>query len=172
MESSSRTAFPAAEYAAAASRGVSLCATSERARRRDDCWARACRWSLRLGQVAQHRTGESIDFAVARAFIASIPMGRWTSYGDVAAAAGAPKVGQALGIWLAHNELDVPLLPYRVIKADGRVSEGYRAVDWPGLPATPADVQTRLTDEGVKFGSDGRASQRQRWTPADFRSTK
>jgi hypothetical protein len=36
--------------------------------------------------------GGSLDFTVAREFIASIPTGHWSAYVDVAAAAGAPKV--------------------------------------------------------------------------------
>ena len=81
---------------------------------------------------------------------------------------GAPKGAQALGMWLAHNEIDVPQRLYRVIKADGSVSAGYRSVDWPDLPATPADVRALLIDEGVQFDSRERAVQHQRWTAADF----
>jgi methylated-DNA-protein-cysteine methyltransferase-like protein len=113
--------------------------------------------------------GASIDFSIARAFIASIPRGCWASYGDVAAAAGAPRGAQAIGMWLAHNETDVPPLLYRVIKADGRVSAGYRSVDWPGLPETPEDLERILSEEGIEFDSGGCASQRQRWTAEHFR---
>jgi len=121
--------------------------------------------------VSPRRQGDSLDFDAARRFIASIPEGCWASYGDVAAAAGAPRGGQALGSWLAHNEIDVPPLLYRVIKSDGRVSDGYRSVGWPGLPDTPADVWAQLTREGVSFDSRGRAGQRQRWSEGRARAT-
>ncbi len=125
-----------------------------------------------LLDMPERRSGDSIDFGVARAFINSIPRGRWASYGDVAAAAGAPRGAQALGMWLARNEVDVPPSLYRVIKADGRVSAGYQSVDWPGLPETPADVRRLLIEEGIDFDSRGRAGRRQRWTTADFQSTR
>lgn len=116
------------------------------------------------------RAGDTIDFEVARAFIASIPSGRWSSYGDVAAAAGAPKGGQALGTWLARTENDVPPLVYRVLNRYGEVSEGWRAVT-PGLPRTRDDVQAKLSGEGVTF-ENGRASQDERWTPEDRAGTQ
>jgi alkylated DNA nucleotide flippase Atl1 len=114
------------------------------------------------------RQGDSIDFEIVRTFIASIPEGRWASYGDVAAAAGAPKGGQALGTWLSRNEQDVPPLVYRVLNRNGEVSPGWRASE-PSLPATPAEVQTKLAGEGVQFdASSNRASQDQRWAPEDW----
>ena len=115
------------------------------------------------------RRGDSLDFSLARAFIASIPTGHWAAYGDVAAAAGAPKGAQALGSWLATNEIDVPPLLYRVILADGRVSPHYVSVGWPGLPDDPGAVEKRLRIEGVRFDDRGRADQGQRWTPARWR---
>src|SRR4051812_2577195 len=94
------------------------------------------------------RRGDSLDFDTARAFIPAIPRGSWAAYGDVAAAAGAPKGAQALGRWLATNEIDVPPLLYRVIRSDGRVSPGYVSVDWPGLPDDPAGVENKPRSEG------------------------
>ncbi len=113
--------------------------------------------------------GDSLDFSIAREFIASIPQGRWASYGDVAAAAGAPGGAQAMGMWLATNEIDVPPLLYRVIRANGEVSPGYVSVNWPGLPDSPEGVRRTLSSEGVRFDDRGRADQRQRWTPAQWR---
>jgi alkylated DNA nucleotide flippase Atl1 len=115
---------------------------------------------------ARHRReGGSLDFDVVRAFIASIPRGRWSSYGDVAAAAGAPKGAQAVGTWLSRNEEDVPPLVYRVLNRDGEVSDGWRGSG--DLPSTPDEVRAKLADEGVIF--DGlRARQDQRWTPEDW----
>src|SRR3954453_20189316 len=97
------------------------------------------------------RAGGSLDWDLARAFIVSIPTGRWASYGDVAAAAGAPRGAQAMGHWLATNEIEVPPLLYRVIRSDGTVSPGYVSVDWPGLPNDPGGVEKKLRDEGVRF---------------------
>src|SRR4029079_8848120 len=65
------------------------------------------------------RKGDSIDFEVVRSYIGAIPKGRWASYGDVAAAAGAPRGAQALGTWLSRNEEDVPPLVYRVLNRHG-----------------------------------------------------
>lgn len=123
-------------------------------------------------KARSHRDGDTIDFEIARAFIASIPKGRWASYGDVAAAAGAPKGGQALGTWLSRNpvrreEKEVPSLVYRVLTRHGEVSPGWRATE-PDLPQTPEAVQAKLADEGVTFEANGRASQDQRWTPEDW----
>jgi len=117
--------------------------------------------------TSARKQGDSIDFDVVRAFIASIPSGRWASYGDVAAASGAPRGGQALGTWLSRNEQDVPQLAYRVMTRHGEVSTGWKATT-PGLPATPADVKTKLSDEGIAFDANHRASQNQRWTPEDW----
>lgn len=113
------------------------------------------------------RQGDSIDFDIVRAFIASIPKGQWASYGDVAAAAGAPKGGQALGTWLSRNEQDVPPLVYRVLNRHGEVSAGWKAGN-TDLPATPAEVQAKLAEEGVSFDASNRASQDQRWTTDDW----
>jgi len=113
------------------------------------------------------RHGDTIDFEVVRAFIGSIPKGRWSSYGDVAAAAGAPKGGQALGTWLSRNGQDAPPLVYRVLTRHGEVSPGWRAAG-PTLPSTAEAVQAKLADEGIEFDANGRASQDQRWTTEDW----
>lgn len=115
--------------------------------------------------------GGTIDFDVVRAFIAAIPPGRWASYGDVAAAAGAPKGGQALGTWLSRNETDVPALVYRVLNRHGEVSDGWNAVD-PALPPTPQAVRERLATEGVAFDEHGRASPDARFTTDDWAATQ
>jgi alkylated DNA nucleotide flippase Atl1 len=122
--------------------------------------------------VPSKRGRDSLDFSLARAFITSIPAGRWAAYGDVAAAAGAPNGAQAVGTWLATNEIDVPPLLYRVIRADGRVSPRYISVEWPGLPDDPAGVEEKLRNEGVRFDNRGRADQNQRWTQADWRTRR
>jgi alkylated DNA nucleotide flippase Atl1 len=118
-------------------------------------------------KARRRRDGGIIDFAAARSFIASIPDGRWSSYGDVAAAAGAPKGAQAVGTWLLRTDADVPLA-YRVLKRRGVVSGGWQITEGSDLPATPDAVQQRLAEEGVAFDGSGRARQEQRWTPEDW----
>lgn len=101
----------------------------------------------------------------AEAFIASIPKGRWTSYGDVAAAAGSPKAAQAIGSWLRSAETDIPLV-YRVLHRTGAVSENWIASD-PALPVTVSDVRQKLIEEGISFEGE-KASQADRWRPEDW----
>jgi alkylated DNA nucleotide flippase Atl1 len=118
-------------------------------------------------RASAKRGGETLDLDAARAFIASIPDGRWTSYGDVAAAAGAPKGAQAVGSWIMRTRGDVPHI-YRVLNRDGEVNEGWKAVA-PGLPPTGQHVRDKLTSEGVEIDPrSGRADQTQRWTPEDW----
>jgi alkylated DNA nucleotide flippase Atl1 len=113
------------------------------------------------------RPGETLDLDAARAFIASIPDGRWTSYGDVAAAAGAPKGAQAVASWITRTKGEVPQL-YRVLNRHGEVSDGWKPVT-PALPPTPQDVRDKLASEGVTMDpATGRADQGQRWTPEDW----
>lgn len=112
------------------------------------------------------RQGDRIDFDIVRAFIGAIPKGRWSSYGDVVAA-GAPKAGQVLGTWLSRNETDVPPLVYRVLNRHGEVSAGSKTAE-PSLPPAPEQVQAKLTNEGVSFDGNDRASQDQRWTVDDW----
>lgn len=118
-------------------------------------------------KAAARQAGDSIDFETVRTYIDSIPEGQWSSYGDVAAAAGAPKGAQALGTWLARNETDVPPKVYRVLNRHGEVSEGWQAAE-PSLPPTPQAVREKLSQEGVAFDGQGRASQEQRWTLKDW----
>lgn len=118
-------------------------------------------------KAKSRRDGDTIDFEIVRAFIASIPEGRWASYGDVAAAAGAPRGAQALGTWLSRNEQNVPPLVYRVLNRHGEVSPGWRAGE-SDLPATPSAVQAKLAGKGVAFDANNRASQDQRWTTEDW----
>jgi alkylated DNA nucleotide flippase Atl1 len=101
----------------------------------------------------------------AESFIVSIPAGRWTSYGDVAQAAGSPKAAQAIGNWLRSEETDVALV-YRVLHGTGEVSKHWQASD-PALPPTAAAVRRKLIEEGVLFEGP-KASQDQRWSTADW----
>lgn len=106
-----------------------------------------------------------LDFATARAFIESVPRGRWTSYGEVAAAAGAPRGAMAVGEWLRKTGESIPGV-WRVLRTNGEVSEGWGPAN-PDLPKTPTDVQALLQDEGVVL-QNGRAHVGQIWRAADW----
>lgn len=109
--------------------------------------------------------GQTIDFVAAVAFVASVPEGRWTTYGEVALAAGAPKGAQAIGMWLSR-ETDAAPNVWRVLNAKGEVSEGWKGTS-ANVPATPHAARERLAQEGVVFAADGRADKTQRWVASD-----
>lgn len=106
-----------------------------------------------------------IDFVAAEQFIASVPLGRWTSYKDVAGFAGSASGALAIGRWLADNGERIPGV-WRVLTTAGVVSPGWRA-GAASLPQTPAAVHQLLAAEGVTF-KKGRAVDAARWTPDDF----
>ncbi|HEV1997657.1 MAG TPA: MGMT family protein [Candidatus Dormibacteraeota bacterium] len=93
-----------------------------------------------MGQWSQRVLGVS----------ALVRPGEWTSYGDVAAAAGGSRLGaRAVGRLAATNPAFAN--PHRVIGRGGRVPEG-----WGGRSAGPDDCRARLGAEGVGF-RDGAA---------------
>jgi len=105
--------------------------------------------------------GTPVDFERARRFVASVPPGNWTSYGDVAAAGGSPRAAQAVGSWLARRGDEVPGV-HRVLNATGEISPGWRPAS-PELPPDRARVKSLLESEGVRFDGRGRADPQQRW---------
>ncbi len=108
----------------------------------------------------------SIDFGRARAFIADVPEGRWTAYKDVARAGGNERGAQAIGDWLRRDGDRVPHV-YRVLTVDGVVPDAFRPAG-PGVPTNAASVRERLEAEGVVIDARRRASQKQRFTVADW----
>ena len=54
-------------------------------------------------KASEVREGKKIDFGEAENFIASVPTGRWTTYGEVAAPGGSPGGPQAIGTWLLRG---------------------------------------------------------------------
>ena len=109
--------------------------------------------------------GARLDLDAAAEFLATIPRGHWTSYGDVAVAAGrSTRAGQPVAAWLASKGHLVKHV-HRVLSANGEISPGWRPAG-PGVPETPREVEQKLRDEGVRF-VDGRADPRQRWRPRD-----
>ncbi len=111
------------------------------------------------------RRGRSLDYDKARAFVEAVPAGKWTSYGDVAAAAGNRQGAQAIGLWALRNGHEIPNI-HRVIRSDGFVADNFRAAG-PGLPRDAPAVRELLIREGLRFDARGRASQSQRITPVD-----
>lgn len=119
--------------------------------------------------VTKKWTHAPLDHEKAKAFIASIPYGRWSAYVDVAIAGDSPKGAMGVGSWLSNKGDEVPNV-YRVLNAIGEVSAGWKAVG-PGLPPDPEGVRALLAEEGVLFDAEGRADQSQRWTAADYART-
>lgn len=94
--------------------------------------------------------------------VRAVPAGHVTTYGDVAAALGSPRVARHVGWALAAlRDEDVPW--HRVINAQGTIS--YR-----GDVGRGALQRARLEAEGVTFDARGRVElARYRWrhTPVD-----
>jgi methylated-DNA-protein-cysteine methyltransferase related protein len=87
-----------------------------------------------------------------REIVASIPEGRWASYGDVAAAAGE-RSARVVGTVLSQDGADLPW--HRVLRTTGTPA-----------PHIAVEQIRRLTAEGVLV-VDARAAkdQRHRWPP-------
>ena len=102
-----------------------------------------------------------LDLGAAADFLETVPEGRWTSYGDVAVAAGgASNAAQGVAAWIGskgHLLANV----HRVLNSRGEVNPGWTPAG-PGLPADAAAVRDVLETEGVRF-EDGRADTAQRW---------
>ena len=77
--------------------------------------------------------------------------GEWTTYGDLAEAIDSS--AQAVAGHIARCPEDACRIGYRVLNADGRVSEGFY---W-GDPSDSRDPVEVLRAEGVSLDTDGRA---------------
>jgi len=112
----------------------------------------------------------SLDFERAARFIAAVPAGRWTSFGDVAAAAGNERGAMAVGEWLRRSGGSIPYF-WRVLRTDGLVPEGLRG-GGVGLPHDAAEAREVLRGEELVIDGHGRAAQRLRFRPADWIGVK
>lgn len=102
-----------------------------------------------------------LDYGRAEAFMATIPAGCWSSFKDVACAAGNPAAAMAIGNWLRESGGRLPNY-WRVIRADRFVPDGLVA-HTPGLPQNASAARDRLKQEGIRF-SDRRASPQQHYS--------
>ena len=115
-------------------------------------------------QRAQRRDGSaesagSNDWRRIDAAVAAIPVGRWTSYGDLA------ELGGTLPIAVGARMGSAPLpLAYRVLDGQGRIRPRFHWVD----PSDARDVMEVLKGEGVEFDAAGAASPRQRLMASDL----
>jgi alkylated DNA nucleotide flippase Atl1 len=107
-----------------------------------------------------------IDFRRAAAFVAAVPPGRWTSFGDVACAGRSDRAAQAVGQWLMREGHRVPGV-HRVLRSTGEVPPGFTPAG-AGVPIDADAVRLLLEDEGVQFTADGRAAARLRFRPGDW----
>lgn len=108
-----------------------------------------------------------MDRARAAAFIASIPEGQWTSFNEVAVAAGGT-TAHAIGQWITHRGHEVAH-PWRVLTEDGDVPAGWQSSRpdlRPDIPKTRAEVRLRLKAEQVplKLGGQARTTACYRYT--------
>ena len=106
------------------------------------------------------------EFKRAIPFIEAIPSGRWTSYKDVAAAAGNPKAFQTVGSKMRDSAGRIRNY-WRVIHSDGSVPENFTAPADRG-PKDPYSARQKLMKEGVRFSLDGFADPNQRFSYADW----
>ena len=106
------------------------------------------------------------DFSRAIPFIEAIPRGRWTSYKDVAAAAGNPKAFQAAGNHMRDSGGRIRNY-WRVIHSDGSVPENFTAPADRG-PKDPYSASQKLMKEGIRFSLDGFADPNQYFSCEDW----
>ncbi|MDT3396754.1 DUF262 domain-containing protein [Streptomyces sp. B1866] len=100
------------------------------------------------------------DWRLAHEVLAALPHGTWTSYGDLAAFLGSG--AQAVGTHLASTPRVANA--YRVLTAEGRISDGFRWADQD----SGGDVRARLAADGVRFTVAGSADPAQRLTADDL----
>ena len=113
--------------------------------------------------------GSTIDFTRAASFIGAVPRGKWTSFGEVARAAGAEGGAIAIGDWLRRKGDTVPNV-YRVLTVDGRVPDAFVPAG-PNVPRDAVMVRELLRREGVIIDPKARASKHQCFRASDWDRT-
>lgn len=83
-----------------------------------------------------------VEHAAIRSVIASIPRGRVSSYGEVAARAGLPGRARLVGKVLGEAGAEAALPWQRVLRSDGRIA-------FPAGTRAFREQIRRLADEGV-----------------------
>jgi alkylated DNA nucleotide flippase Atl1 len=104
---------------------------------------------------------DGFDWSRVEEAIAAIPVGQWTTYGDLAEVGGT--AAQAVGNFVTG--LAAGTNAYRVLSADGSVSPSFRWAD----ASDDRDVEEVLAAEGVEF-EDGRASEAQQISAEELAS--
>lgn len=118
---------------------------------------RAVELAWRKTGLASYGRGDWIDLNHARALIAAIPKGRWTGYGDVTEACGAPRTsGATLLYFLDQDKHGSPRHVCRVLYDDGS--------------SNMKECRAQIEAEGVTFTEDGSgvADPSNRMTPDDL----
>jgi alkylated DNA nucleotide flippase Atl1 len=115
-------------------------------------------WSAPVPGVVSPHYG--FDWSNVDQAVSALPVGSWTSYGDLAELAGTAAQPTA-----NHVARDASLqYAYRVLSSDGSVSFDFRWHD-ESDERDPVEV---LIGEGIEFDESGRASQAQRLGPSEL----
>lgn len=105
-------------------------------------------WAAPIAGLSEPES--TVDWALMKLIVESIPPGYWTAYADLGLILGAHPI--SVGQHLASDQMDGA---WRVIKGSGQVAKDFH---WaPGSPHYGADPITVLTSEGLSFNSNGRA---------------
>lgn len=107
----------------------------------------------------------TMDLHRARRFIEAVPDGFWTTYKDVATAAGNSNGAMAIGTWLRNSGGAIKNC-WRVLNVKGVVPDAF--VGGGSGPLDAVAARDLLRREGVWLDADGRARQRQRFTYEDW----
>jgi uncharacterized protein with ParB-like and HNH nuclease domain/alkylated DNA nucleotide flippase Atl1 len=115
-------------------------------------------WPSPIPGVQEPATGR--DWSRLHAALIALPVGAWTTYGDLAQLIGSHQVPVGQHIATTPGLLN----GHRVLNADGSVADGFRWID----PADTRDIHEVLRAEGVRIGPDGRADPSQRLAGDDL----
>lgn len=117
-------------------------------------------WPAPVAFATEDIGGGTSDWDLMRRALAALPRGSWTTYGDVAELIGSSPV--AVGVRCSRDKTMISA--WRVLAADGKLSSQF---SWNTSGRTD-DPHAVLTEEGVRFGADGRADQVQRMSAEDL----